>query len=269
MTWQHSTLIQHYAQCCRPSQCPRRGHPFRIPTAPPLALAAPAPRPRATAAQQRPGRFRSVAPCAPCRGHPVAHRLPPVPSLHDPRHRSCTGSRLLAALAPSCRRWRRTPQTAAGGLRILAAAWGYGPEPETAAVRGLILRITLLNYAQRNFAHNSCYTHNRPRRVAAAAGQGLRTAAVKQRSGPQRSGPQQRHGAAAARAGLVAVVGGISARSCCTLRSSTGRAKQGGPPTRAPAPAHPAQRRRGLGRVGLRRPGPALRRSPARAIKPA
>lgn len=269
MTWQHSTLIQHYAQCYRPSQCPRRGHPFRVPTAPPLALAAPAPRPRATAAQQRAGRFRSVAPCAPCRGHPVAHRHTPVPSLHDPRHRSCTGSRLLAALAPSCRRWRRTPQTAAVRLRTPAAAWGYGPEPEAAAVRGLILRITLLNYAQRNFAHNSCYTHNRPRRVAAAAGQGLRTAAVKQRSGPQRSGPQQRHGAAAARAGLVAVVGGISARSCCTLRSSTGRAKQGGPPARAPAPAHPARRRRGLGRVGLRRPGPASRRSPARAIKPA
>lgn len=83
-----------------------------------------------------------------------------------------------------------------------------------------------------------------------------------------------------------------AARSCCTLLQQHGpgwwpwwaasrpqpghgagrarpAAKQGGPPARAPAPAHPAQRRRGLGRVGLRRPGPASRRSPARAIKPA
>lgn len=36
------------------------------------------------------GRLRSVAPCAPCRGHPVAHRLTPVPSLHDPHHRGST-----------------------------------------------------------------------------------------------------------------------------------------------------------------------------------
>ena len=39
-----------YAQCCRPSQRPRRGYPFDVPTAPPLALAAPAPHPRTTAA---------------------------------------------------------------------------------------------------------------------------------------------------------------------------------------------------------------------------
>lgn len=256
MTWQHSTLIQHYAQCCRPSQCPRRGHPFRIPTAPPLALAAPAPRPRATAAQLRAWRFRSVAPCAPCRGHPVAHRLPPVPSLHDPRHRSCTGSRLLAALAPSCRPGRRTPQTAAGGLQILVTAWGYGPEPETAAVRGLILRITLLNYAQRNFAHNSCYTHNRPRRVAAAAGQGLRAAAVKQRSGPQRSGPQLLHAAAAARAGLVAVVGGISAAARPRCWPGTAYGKAGRPPCAGPRPrpSRPAAARSGPRRLAPPRP---------------
>lgn len=85
---QHSTQIQHYAQCCRPSQRPRRSYPFRIPTAPPLALAAPAPHPRTTAAQQQPGRFRSVVSCGPATmqaGHALAQRPPPLPSLHDPR----------------------------------------------------------------------------------------------------------------------------------------------------------------------------------------
>lgn len=88
---------------------------------------------------------------------------------------------------------------------------------------------------------------------AAAAGQGLRAAAAKQHSGPQRSGPQQRHDAAAARAGLVAVVGGISARSCCTLRSSTGRAKQGGALALPAAPAHlpPSASSSKAGPVGL------------------
>mgnify|MGYP005908421413 CR=1 FL=1 len=124
-------------QRCRPRQRPRRGYPFGFPTAPPVALAAPAPRPCRSAAQPRAGRFRSVAPCAPCRVHPVAHRLPPVPSLHDPRHRCCTGSRLLAALAPSCRRWRRTPQTAA--VRP-AARQGRrrGPQRIAAAGRAIV-----------------------------------------------------------------------------------------------------------------------------------
>lgn len=124
-------------QRCRPRQRPRRGYPFGFPTAPPVALAAPAPRPCRSAAQPRAGRFRSVAPCAPYRWHPVAHRLPPVPSLHDPRHRCCTGSRLLAALAPSCRRWRRTPQTAA--VRP-AARQGRrrGPQRIAAADRAIV-----------------------------------------------------------------------------------------------------------------------------------
>ena len=77
-----------YAQCRRPSQRHRRGYPFRVPTAPPLALAAPAPHPRTTAAQQQPGRFRSVVSCGPATmqaGHALAQRPPPLPSLHDPR----------------------------------------------------------------------------------------------------------------------------------------------------------------------------------------
>ena len=136
--WGTPAIAAPRGQCkrqrCRPGQRPHRGHRFRVPTAPPVALAAPAPRPHRSAAQQRAGRFRSVAPCAPCRAHPVAHRLPPVPSLHGPRHRSCTGSRLLAALAPSRRPGRRTPQTAAAKLRIRKRPrgtdrTGSGPAP--------------------------------------------------------------------------------------------------------------------------------------------
>lgn len=101
MELQHSTQIQHYAQCCRPSQRPRRSYPFWIPTAPPLALAAPAPRPRTTAAAAAGRAFplgRLLRP-----GHRAGRARTrsaarPLPSLHDPRHRSCTGSRLLAAL---------------------------------------------------------------------------------------------------------------------------------------------------------------------------
>lgn len=101
MKLQHNTLIQHYAQCCRPSQRPRRSYHFRIPTAPPLALAAPAPRPRATAAAAAGRAFplgrllRSGHHAGRSRTRSAAQ---PLPSLHDPRHRSCTGSRLLAAL---------------------------------------------------------------------------------------------------------------------------------------------------------------------------
>lgn len=89
------------AQCCRPSQRPRRGYPFRVPTAPPLALAAPAPHPRTIAAAAAGRAFplgRSCGPAPMLAGHALAQRPPPLSSLHDPRHRSCTGSRLLAAL---------------------------------------------------------------------------------------------------------------------------------------------------------------------------
>lgn len=90
-----------YAQCCRPSQRPRRGYPFDVPTAPPLALAAPAPHPRTTAAAAAGRAFplgRLLRP-----GHRAGRArtrsaAQPLPSLHDPRHRSCTGSRLPAAL---------------------------------------------------------------------------------------------------------------------------------------------------------------------------
>ena len=213
------------------------------------------------------------------RRHPAAavnRAGSPAYTPHTQKIRACASASGRSKARPDGPRLLR-PAADGGALRklrrngpISGKAHERGPHRIAAAVRGLILRITLLNYAQRNFAHNSCYTHNRPRRVAAAAGQGLRAAAVKQRSGPQRSGPQQRHVAAAARAGLVAVVGGISGpQQRHVAAAARAGAKQGGPPSRAPAPAHPAQRRRGLGRVGLRRRAPTSRRFPARAIKSA
>lgn len=139
-------------QRCRPCQRHRRGYPFGFPTAPPVALAAPAPRPYRSAAQQRAGRFRSVAPCATCRGHPVAHRLTPVPSLHDPRHRCCTGSRLLAAL-PALHALRHRSGK--------AAATGSGLEVRTEAENGSswlpYLRITQLQlYAAASSCRAAC-----------------------------------------------------------------------------------------------------------------
>lgn len=222
-----------------------------------------------------PGVSARSLPAPPLRGHPVAHRLTPVPSLHDPRHRSCTGSRLLAALAPSCRPGRRTPQTAAGRLEIRQ---GRRREPQRIAAAGRaivspladasghitdVIRVASPRITQRLYAIAL-------QRAAASAGNGLRVAPGNGISGPQRSGPQLLHAAAAARAGLVAVVGSISGpQQRHGAAAARAGAKQGGPPSRAPAPAHPAQRRRGLGRVGLRRPGPASRRSPARAVKAA
>lgn len=67
----------------------------------PAMLAAPAPQPthnrRAAAGRAFP-LGRSCDPATVLAGHALAQRPPPLPSLHDPRHRSCTGSRLLAAL---------------------------------------------------------------------------------------------------------------------------------------------------------------------------
>lgn len=93
-------------------------------------------------------------------------------------------------------------------------------------------------------SYNSRYAHNR---AGQASGSKRPRAAKRQRqcccSCPQRSGPQLLHAAAAARAGLRSVVGGISARSCCTVLQQHGPGKAGRPPSRAPAPAHPAQRK--------------------------
>ena len=128
---QHSTQIQHYAQCCRPSQRPRRSYPFRIPTAPPLALAAPAPHPRTTAAAAAGRAFplgRLLRP-----GHRAGRArtrsaAQPLPSLHDPRHRSCTGSRLLAALpSHAALRQRSGSAAAAGSGQGIRNETGNGP----------------------------------------------------------------------------------------------------------------------------------------------
>ena len=85
---------------------------------------------------------------------------------------------------------------------------------------------------------------NSPARVAASAGNGLRVVPGTGITGPQRSGPQLLHAAAAARAGLVAVVGGISAaaRPRCWPGTAYGKAGRRPRAPRRPRPP-PAQRK--------------------------
>lgn len=131
-----------YAQCRRPSQCPRRGYHFDVLTAPPLALAAPAPHPRTTAARQQQGRFRSVVSCGPATmqaGHALTQRPRRCPRSMTP----------VAAAAPAPGCWLRCLRTvrfgnAAGQLLLPEAAKGYGTKPEAAQCPALILRITWL-----------------------------------------------------------------------------------------------------------------------------
>lgn len=154
--WGTPAIAAPRGQCkrkrCRPGQRPRRGHPFRVPTAPPVALAAPAPRPNRSAAQQRAGRFLSVAPCAPYRVHPVAHRLTPAPSLHDPRPRCCTGSRLLAALPALHALRHRSGKAAAPG-----SGQGVRTEAENGSSWLPYLRITQLQlYAAASSCRAAC-----------------------------------------------------------------------------------------------------------------
>lgn len=110
------------------------------------------PAPHRSAAQQRAGRFRSVAPCAPYRVHPVAHRLTPVPSLHDPRHRCCTGSRLLAALPALHALRHRSGKAAAPG-----SGQGVRTEAENGSSWLPYLRITQLQlYAAASSCRAAC-----------------------------------------------------------------------------------------------------------------
>lgn len=122
-----------YTQCCRPSQRPRRGYHFDVLTAPPLALAAPAPHPRTTAAAAAGRAFplgRLLRP-----GHRAGRArtrsaAQPLPSLHDPRHRSCTDSRLLAALpSHAALRQRSGSAAAAGSGQGIRNETGSGPVP--------------------------------------------------------------------------------------------------------------------------------------------
>lgn len=189
------------------------------------------PGPRTTAAQQRAGRFRSVAPAArpPC--------WPGTHSLSGPRRcpRSMTPG-TAAAPAPGC--WLRClismrSGTAAARLLQPEAAQSYGTKPKATAVRGLILRITALQlYA---IASNCRVAFGNTRitpvmRITGHAGQrqqaakGCEAAAAKllllpsaerpaaaarccsstgraSVSGRRHLGPQLLHGAAAARAG--------------------------------------------------------------------
>jgi hypothetical protein len=218
----------------------------------PAMLAAPAPQPthtrRAAAGRVFP-LGRSCGPATMLAGLALTQRPPPLSSLHDTRHRSCTGSRLLAAL-PALDALRHCSGTAAaaGSSQRLRTIRKRPPCP------ALILRITWLQlYAiakaigvQRLLhSYNSCYTHNRAgqasgsKRPRATSCSGK--AAVPALSGAARScctllqqhGPGFGQWSAASRPAAAA--------RCC---SSTGRARQGGAlarPRRPRPPAHPAQ----------------------------
>lgn len=238
-----------YAQCRRPSQRHRRGYPFRVPTAPPLALAAPAPRPSATAAAAAGRAFplgRLLRP-----GHRAGRArtrsaAQPLPSLHDPRHRSCTGSRLLAALpSHAALRQRSGSAAAAGSGQGVRNETGSGPVPGPNSAYNVasVMRNCAAIAGRSRPRITPVIRITGPGRSAAAGGQGLRAAAGSCMLRPSAERPAAAARCAAARAGLRAVVGGISARCCCTLLQQPGPGKAGRPPSRAPAPAHPTQRK--------------------------
>lgn len=197
----------------------------------PAMLAAPAPQPthnrRAAAGRAFP-LGRSCGPAPMLAGHALAQRLPPLPSLHDPRHRSCTGSRLLAALPAldALRHCSGKAAAAGSGLELRnetessSCAWPNSAHNTASVIRNC----KQLPCCPWQHSYNSCYAHNRPRRPAAASGQELRSAAAKllllpsaerpaaaarccsstgraSVSGRRHLGPQLLHGAAAARAG--------------------------------------------------------------------
>lgn len=153
---------------------------------------------------------------------------PPLSSLHDPRHRSCTGSRLLAALPDlhALRHCSGKAAAAGSGLELRnetesgSCAWPNSAHNSASVIRNC----KQLPCCLWQHSYNSCYAHNRPRRPTAASGQGLRAAAAKllllpsaerpaaaarccsspgraSVSGWRHLGPQLLHGAAAARAG--------------------------------------------------------------------
>lgn len=131
------------AQRCRPSQRPRRGYPFCVPTAPPLALAAPAPHPRsvrrAAAARAFPlgrlprrthaaacARARSPAPAGVLASWPhVAAAAPAVGSWQRCLRSTRSGTAAIQPQLPDSARGRAppcTPRCAGGKLPAAAAA---------------------------------------------------------------------------------------------------------------------------------------------------
>lgn len=218
----------------------------------PAMLAAPAPQPthnrRAAAGRAFP-LGRSCGPATVQAGHALAQRPPPLSSLHDPRHRSCTGSRLLAALPAldALRHCSGKAAAAGSGLELRnetessSCAWPNSAHNTASVIRNC----KQLPCCLWQHSYNSCYAHNRPRRPAAASGQGLRSgsgkAAAPALSGAARScctllqqhGPGFGQWSAASRPAAAA--------RCC---SSTGRARQGGALAHPAAPAHlPTQRK--------------------------
>ena len=177
-------------------------------------------------------------------GRALAQRPPPLSSLHDPRHRGCTGSRLLAAL-PALHALRHCSGKAAAagsGLELRnETESSTAPGPNSAHNAASVIR----NCAA--IAVRLCRTRitpvmriTGPGRPAAASGQGLRSgsgkAAAPALSGAARScctllqqpGPGFGQWAAASRPAAAA--------RCC---SSPGRARQGGPPRGPPPPPIP------------------------------
>ena len=196
-------------------------------------------------------------------GLALAQRLAPLPSLHDPRHRSCTGSRLLAAL-PSHVALRQRQRVSwccrkRPGVTELTRS-GSCAGPNSAYNIAQLCAIASNCRAAVPHSHNPCYTHNRPRRVAAANGQGLRAAAARLLLRPS----AERPAAAALRSSSTGRAFGpwlaASRPAAAALRSSgTGRARQGPPPCagpRPPAPLPPSGG--GKGPALLRSTGPFL-----------
>lgn len=146
-----------YAQCCRPSQRPRRGYPFDVPTAPPLALAAPAPHPRTTAA------------AAAGRAFPLGRLLRPGHRAGRARTRSaarrCPRSMTpgtAAAPAPGC--WLRCLRsmrsgTAAESPLLPVAAKDDGGRAGKRQEKGYCAPLRIAGCARQcGGAHNVCYT---------------------------------------------------------------------------------------------------------------
>lgn len=269
--------------------------PFLIPAAPASAPGAATPsgfrRPRRWHWLPRHPTPQPVRRAAAGRAFPLGRSLrPPAGGT-----RSLTGSRrcprsmtpgTAAAPAPGC--WPRLLRPAADGgalrkQRRVGLRSGKAADESRTGKSALCRAVSAHNMASviRNckqltcshawlHSYNSCYAHNRP-----CMGRWAASATSTGGAGGRHLRPPAERPSAAAR--CCRCPGRAGGRGGQHLRPQpahgAGRAgpsaKQGGPPSRAPAPAHPTQRRRGLGRVGLRRPGPASRRSPARAFKPA
>lgn len=235
-------------QRCRPSQRPRRGHPFRVPTAPPVALAAPAPRPppvrRAAAGRWFPlGRSLRPLPVAPGRSPAPAGALapwPPAPLLHRLPAAGCAA---CAPCAPApqrkgcCDRKRPRVRTGTGS--------GPAPGPNSAHNMASVIRnCKQLTCCLWQHSYNSCYAHNRAGRISGSSRARATSSSGKAAVRP----PAERPSAAARCCRCPGRAGGrgwrhlrpAAAARCAAARAGQSRAA----PSRSPPPpptSHPAQ----------------------------